>query len=254
MPFIFLHTGQGSGGGGIIAETDPTVPTWAKTPQKPTYTAEEVGAAPIQHAHSEYLTEGSFPLWSMQQNKPAYQADEITLTDPDSGQAVDVAFALQHKAAVGHTHGKSSLETDVHAWIDGKAAESHAHPMAQVEGLQQILSEIDAGGGVAHEHSMAQVTNLMEALDMKADRTKSVALGLRAGAWKDGKQIVPTEIIQSASQYVYINISRYADEEAYLAYAKGLLHVTHQEAGRIILTVRGEIPTVDIPIVVEVRE
>lgn len=27
-----------------ITETDPTVPTWAKKPQKPTYTAEEVGA------------------------------------------------------------------------------------------------------------------------------------------------------------------------------------------------------------------
>ena len=31
--------------GGITQETDPTVPDWAKQPQKPTYTAEEVGAA-----------------------------------------------------------------------------------------------------------------------------------------------------------------------------------------------------------------
>lgn len=28
----------------LTAETDPTVPSWAKTPEKPTYTAEEVGA------------------------------------------------------------------------------------------------------------------------------------------------------------------------------------------------------------------
>lgn len=35
----------GGSGGGITQETDPTVPAWAKAEQKPTYTAEEVGAA-----------------------------------------------------------------------------------------------------------------------------------------------------------------------------------------------------------------
>ena len=33
-------------GGGITQETDPTVPEWAKQPEKPTYTADEVGALP----------------------------------------------------------------------------------------------------------------------------------------------------------------------------------------------------------------
>lgn len=36
---------NGGSGGGISQETDPTVPDWAKQPKKPTYTAEEVGAA-----------------------------------------------------------------------------------------------------------------------------------------------------------------------------------------------------------------
>ena len=35
----------GGGGGGLTEETDPTVPDWAKQPQKPKYTAAEVGAA-----------------------------------------------------------------------------------------------------------------------------------------------------------------------------------------------------------------
>ncbi|MBR5583175.1 MAG: hypothetical protein IKW21_01455, partial [Lachnospiraceae bacterium] len=35
-----------SGSGGIVQETDPTVPAWAKQPNKPTYTAAEVGALP----------------------------------------------------------------------------------------------------------------------------------------------------------------------------------------------------------------
>lgn len=32
------------GGGGLAKETDPTVPEWAKSPEKPSYTADEVGA------------------------------------------------------------------------------------------------------------------------------------------------------------------------------------------------------------------
>lgn len=39
------QNGGGGSGGGISQETDPTVPDWAKQPKKPTYTAEEVGAA-----------------------------------------------------------------------------------------------------------------------------------------------------------------------------------------------------------------
>ena len=64
--------------GGITSETDPTVPAWAKQPNKPTYTASEVGALPAStviptvptklseltddlgtsptHSHSQYLT------------------------------------------------------------------------------------------------------------------------------------------------------------------------------------------------------
>lgn len=35
---------KNGGGGGIAVEADPTVPDWAKQPNKPTYTASEVGA------------------------------------------------------------------------------------------------------------------------------------------------------------------------------------------------------------------
>lgn len=40
-----LERKGGSGTGGIGEETDPTVPDWAKQPEKPTYTAQEIGAA-----------------------------------------------------------------------------------------------------------------------------------------------------------------------------------------------------------------
>ena len=43
---IGAGTGDETGSGGILKETDPTVPDWAKQPSKPTYTASEVGARP----------------------------------------------------------------------------------------------------------------------------------------------------------------------------------------------------------------
>lgn len=43
---ITIENGVISAIGGITKETDPTVPSWAKEPNKPSYTAEEVGALP----------------------------------------------------------------------------------------------------------------------------------------------------------------------------------------------------------------
>lgn len=52
--------GGSGGGGGITQETDPTVPAWAKQPEKPTYTADEVGAlaadAPVVRYEAQELT------------------------------------------------------------------------------------------------------------------------------------------------------------------------------------------------------
>ena len=40
----------------IQVETDPTVPAWAKLPEKPTYTAEEVGALPVTELYAPIAT------------------------------------------------------------------------------------------------------------------------------------------------------------------------------------------------------
>ena len=45
--------GTGEGGGGSFTETDPTVPAWAKKPNPPTYTAQDVGADPAGTAAAQ---------------------------------------------------------------------------------------------------------------------------------------------------------------------------------------------------------
>lgn len=66
--------------GAIAYETDPTVPEWAKQPQKPTYTADEVGAvsqADLQEATNEALAQakasGEFDGAPGADGKSAYQ-------------------------------------------------------------------------------------------------------------------------------------------------------------------------------------
>ena len=71
-------------------ETDPTVPTWAKQPQKPRYTAIEVGARPDDWvptatevgARPDDWTptesDPTVPDWAKNPEKPAYGWDEIT--------------------------------------------------------------------------------------------------------------------------------------------------------------------------------
>lgn len=76
-------------------ETDPTVPSWAKQAQKPTYTAQEVGALPVDtviptvptnissftndagYITSYTETDPTVPSWAKQAQKPTYTAQEV---------------------------------------------------------------------------------------------------------------------------------------------------------------------------------
>lgn len=78
-------------------ETDPTVPSWAKQPNKPSYTASEVGALPdstqIPSKVSDLQNDSGFltaetdptvPSWAKQQNKPSYTAQEVGALPDDT--------------------------------------------------------------------------------------------------------------------------------------------------------------------------
>lgn len=72
----------------LTQETDPTVPEWAKAKNKPTYTADEVGAAKKNHTHNmSDITD--MPEWTKTENKPVYTASEV-----GAATAADITAAV----------------------------------------------------------------------------------------------------------------------------------------------------------------
>ena len=72
----------------LTQETDPTVPAWAKAKNKPTYTADEVGAAKKNHTHNmSDITD--MPEWAKAENKPTYTASEV-----GAATAADITAAV----------------------------------------------------------------------------------------------------------------------------------------------------------------
>lgn len=78
-------------GGGIAAETDPTVPDWAKQSTKPTYTADEIGALPATGtaADSDKLNGKDASEYALLTDLPTTAADVGALAE--GAQAVDSA-------------------------------------------------------------------------------------------------------------------------------------------------------------------
>lgn len=59
---------NGQTGNVTFSETDPTVPSWAKQPTKPTYTAAEVGAFPYEDLGSFDIEEYDWDIWTYLEN------------------------------------------------------------------------------------------------------------------------------------------------------------------------------------------
>lgn len=144
----------------LTTESDPTVPAWAKQTSKPTYTASEVGAAPLSHANDtdihvstaektswnskaagdhnhdnvyqpigSYLTSESdptVPSWAKQESKPTYTASEVGAAAASHNH--DTAYA-----PISHSNDSSIhvTATDKSNW-NSKAAGSHTHSASNI--------------------------------------------------------------------------------------------------------------------------
>jgi hypothetical protein len=76
--------------GYLTGETDPTVPAWAKSANKPSYTASEVGAAPSSHVSdtTAHITASERNTWNGKANGTHNQAASTITAGTFAGQVV----------------------------------------------------------------------------------------------------------------------------------------------------------------------
>ena len=111
----------GAGGsGGIAQESDPTVPAWAKQPEKPTYTPEEVGAQP----KGDYALKSELPTIPVQSVNGKTGEVKLNAEDVGAASTEEVArlseeIAEQNKVIEGkQPKGDYALKSDIP--VDGE--------------------------------------------------------------------------------------------------------------------------------------
>lgn len=136
---IGAGTGDGPGSGGILKETDPTVPDWAKQPSKPTYTASEVGALPSSYTPPVTSVSGKTGAVALSAQDVGARPDTWTPSASDVG--ADAAGTASGAVAAHNTSG--AAHADLRALIEGLTRRLNALADSDDTTLDQ-LSEIVA--------------------------------------------------------------------------------------------------------------
>ncbi len=181
----------------------------------------------------------------------------------EQSSVMGLTDALAAKAAAAHKHETADVN-GLAAALGGKAATAHTHATADVTGLSTAL---DGKAGKTHTHATADVTGLTAALDGKSPTThKHTAADVGAAAasvmrtltltkagWVSNKQTLSSDAILTATQPGDLAIAPAATDQQYQAWVALMPHVTEQAVGSITVSVRGIKPTIDIPVLLEVR-
>lgn len=123
-----IRAGAAAGATALQSETDPTVPSWAKQPSKPTYTAAEVGALPVGTPIPSAVTEQTVAGWGFTKNTGTYTkpAGGIPASDLASGVIPTIPQKLPTPnkltftgAATGEFDGSSPLSIEIPQGGDG---------------------------------------------------------------------------------------------------------------------------------------
>ena len=136
---IGAGTGDGTGSGGILKETDPTVPDWAKQPSKPTYTASEVGALPSSYTPPVTSVNGKTGAVALSAQDVGARPDTWTPSASDVG--ADAAGTASGAVAAHNVSG--AAHADLRALIEGLTSRLNALADSDDTTLDQ-LSEIVA--------------------------------------------------------------------------------------------------------------
>lgn len=158
-----------------FTETDPTVPSWAKQQNKPSYTPQEVGALPEDTFipsnisdlvnDSGYLTtetDPTVPSWAKSPAKPTYTPQEV-------GALPDDTFIPEKVSDLQNDSGYLTTETDptVPSWAKAQTKPSYtAQEVGAIDvsmkGAVNGVAELDANGKVPTQQLPSYVDDVME--------------------------------------------------------------------------------------------
>ena len=145
--------GGGTPGGGILVETDPTVPAWAKQPNKPHYTASEVGADALGSASS------ALELAMAHTDR---QVGSVEVPTKTSQLENDSGYLTEHQSLEGYatedwveeqgylTEHQSLDGYATEQWVEGKHYLTEHQPLtgyATEKFVQDKIDEIEAVQG-----------------------------------------------------------------------------------------------------------
>lgn len=210
---IGAGTGDGPGSGGILKETDPTVPDWAKQPQKPTYTASEVGALPSSYTPPVTSVNGKTGAVALSAQDVGARPDTWTPSASDVG--ADAAGTASGAVAAHNTSG--AAHADLRALIEGLTRRMNALTDSDdttLDQLSEIVAYIKSNRTLidAVTTGKVSVSDIVDNLTTNASgKVLSAAQGVALKAMIDGI-VIPTALPNP--QPITINGQRYDGREA----------------------------------------
>lgn len=210
---IGAGTGDGPGSGGILKETDPTVPSWAKQPSKPTYTASEVGALPRSYTPPVTSVNGKTGEVALNAQDVGARPDTWTPSAADVG--ADAAGTASGTVSTHNTSG--AAHADLRALIEGLTSRLNALADSDdttLDQLSEIVAYIKSNRTLidAVTTGKVSVSDIVDNLTTNASgKVLSAAQGVALKAMIDGI-VIPTALPNP--QPITINGQRYDGSEA----------------------------------------
>ena len=210
---IGAGTGDDPGSGGILKETDPTVPDWAKQPSKPTYTASEVGALPSSYTPPVTSVNGKTGAVALSAQDVGARPDTWTPSASDVG--ADAAGTASGAVAAHNTSG--AAHADLRALIEGLTSRLNALADSDdttLDQLSEIVAYIKSNKALidAVTTGKVSVSDIVDNLTTNASgKVLSAAQGVALKAMIDGI-VIPTTLPNP--QPITINGQRYDGSEA----------------------------------------
>lgn len=198
--------------GFLTAETDPTVPAWAKASSKPTYTASEVGALPDDTViptvptnvsaftnDAGYLTsytetDPTVPSWAKESSKPTYTASEVGALPDDTSIPTKTSDLVNDSNFMS---GMTILSYGHSTWADFIAAYTAKH----VVYCRASSNSNPASGSQTRMAFMAYVSNADNPTNVEFQYYRSVN---QHSATQQGDQVYVYKLDKSAGWTVTV--------------------------------------------------